>query len=341
MVTENKEDQLSIRSEIVKEEKTPTSIEKKKSELCSISANAIDMDSVEVCRVCFGTDPDRRGEAALEFLGIFPPLKSIPKQHYGKPGSTKNEQVGTQDGDRRSDQKKVEINRYVEYKSPDGQVFVCVNDLEAVTDTGYRDTLIELGCLYNIKLEDMNKVMSALKECETLRAMTDAGEASSAQTQRHSSIDTQSHSAVDPDAVAAVRRQRLTEIASWFNPQFHTTISQASGDEASNNAVEETVPDIHPATKWLVEGTGILVATGLLTATLAWLIAPRVGKKTAKSGLHILLGGLCVLTAVIFLRFAVLPRIKYGRARYWAIAFVFMFLVFGIWASRTRHSVSH
>jgi len=27
-----------------------------------------------------------------------------------------------------------------------------------------------------------------------------------------------------------------------------------------------------------VEATGILLATGLLTVTLAWLIAPRVGK---------------------------------------------------------------
>lgn len=32
----------------------------------------------------------------------------------------------------------------------------------------------------------------------------------------------------------------------------------------------------------------------------------------------------------------VLTRIKYGPARYWAILFVFWFLVFGIWASRTH-----
>ncbi|KAJ6996468.1 hypothetical protein NC653_013156 [Populus alba x Populus x berolinensis] len=59
-------------------------------------------------------------------------------------------------------------------------------------------------------------------------------------------------------------------------------------------------------------------------------------QKTAKSGLHILLGGICALTVVIFFRFIVLTRIKYGPARYWAILFVFWFLVFGIWASRTH-----
>jgi hypothetical protein len=40
----------------------------------------------------------------------------------------------------------------------------------------------------------------------------------------------------------------------------------------------EDVPAENPATKWAVEATGILLATGLLTVTLAWLIAPRVGK---------------------------------------------------------------
>ncbi|KAJ6917047.1 hypothetical protein NC652_019440 [Populus alba x Populus x berolinensis] len=59
-------------------------------------------------------------------------------------------------------------------------------------------------------------------------------------------------------------------------------------------------------------------------------------QKTAKSGLHILLGGVCALTVVVFFRFIVLTRIKYGPARYWAILFVFWFLVFGIWASRTH-----
>ncbi|RXH74146.1 hypothetical protein DVH24_028867 [Malus domestica] len=60
--------------------------------------------------------------------------------------------------------------------------------------------------------------------------------------------------------------------------------------------------------------------------------------KTARSGLHILLGGICALTVVVFFRFFVLTRIKYGPARYWAILFVFWFLVFGIWASRTHGS---
>ncbi|XP_013705218.1 uncharacterized protein BNAC09G06090D isoform X2 [Brassica napus] len=98
----------------------------------------------------------------------------------------------------------------------------------------------------------------------------------------------------------------------------------------------DMLPMENRATKWAVEGTGILLATGLLTVTLVWLIAPRVDKKTARSGIHILLGGLCTLIIVIFFRFVVLTRIRYGPARYWVILFIFWFLVFGIWASRSN-----
>ncbi|KAL0331141.1 UNVERIFIED_CONTAM: hypothetical protein Sangu_1659600 [Sesamum angustifolium] len=59
-------------------------------------------------------------------------------------------------------------------------------------------------------------------------------------------------------------------------------------------------------------------------------------QKTVKNGLHILLGGISALALVVFFRFFVLTRIKYGPARYWAILFIFWFLVFGIWASRTH-----
>ncbi|THG04603.1 hypothetical protein TEA_022660 [Camellia sinensis var. sinensis] len=147
-----------------------------------------------------------------------------------------------------------------------------------------------------LKLQISKRFLVSLKDYEVLRERTVNGEPNLAQVQ--------SNSGVDPDAVAAIRRQRLSEISLWFNP--HNTNNPAIAslvvtEQPSNIVGEEVVPVENPATKWAVEGTGILLATGLLTVSLAWLIAPRVGKKTAKSGLHILLGGICALTVVVLL----------------------------------------
>lgn len=359
----SKEELLPAAKIGAKDERLPSFCETENKQSSTGSYQGQDDDSLEVCRVCHCTEPDKKGEAALEFLGISTHSIDRSQKFNVKPLIAKSDAKGVHNDVCCAEKKREEID-YVEYMSPDGEVFVCGSDLEAGSGFCHQNTLIELGCLCkndlslghyacalrwfishgsiiceicgsvaeNIKLADMNRVMTALNECETLRARTAAGEMTPASTQLHA--------AVDPDAVAAVRRQRLTEIASWFNPRIHATVSQVASDEASIAPSDEMRPNIHPATKWVVEGTGILVATGLLSVTLAWLIAPRVGKKTAKSGLHILLGGLCALTVVVFLRFAVLPRIKCGRARYWAISFVFMFLVFGIWASRTRSTRS-
>jgi hypothetical protein len=56
------------------------------------------------------------------------------------------------------------------------------------------------------------------------------------------------------------------------------SVSQLVSEQPLNIVFEEAGPVQNPATKWAVECTGILLATGLLTITLAWLIAPRVGK---------------------------------------------------------------
>ncbi|KAA8531128.1 hypothetical protein F0562_005837 [Nyssa sinensis] len=328
----------------------------------SISCHSIDKDAgLATCRVCQCAESDRRGDAALGFLGITPPLRDADKNI---------EDVKT---DCRDDLKDVEIDYsrtrngrrepgFVEFVSPNGEVFICNADIE-MGFGHHQDTLVELGCsckndlalvhyacalkwfvnhgstvceicgcaAKNIKTSDFKKVIGSLKDYEALRERVVNGEPNPASVQ--------TNSGVDPDAVAAIRRQRLSEISLWFNPHNNnnsSTISQVVSEQPSNTVTEEVVPTENPATKWAVEGTGILLATGLLTVTLAWLIAPRVGKKTAKSGLHILLGGICALTVVIFFRFFVLTRIKYGPARYWAILFVFWFLVFGIWASRTH-----
>ncbi|KAF3439293.1 hypothetical protein FNV43_RR17569 [Rhamnella rubrinervis] len=306
----------------------------------------------------------KRGDAALGFLGIIPPVQEARKSN----GELKfDNKVVTKDVESNVSLKKNvgRESRILEFIGPDGEVFVCNTDLE-MGSCHHQDTLIELGCsckndlalvhyacalkwfvnhgstvceicgllAKNISPADFKKVVGSLKEYEALRERTASGEPHSAHV--HTS------SGVDPDAVAAIRRQRLSEISLWFSPHGNSynnnpaAVLEVVSEQALNTVTEDAAPAENPATKWAVEGTGILLATGLLTVTLAWLIAPRVGKKTAKSGLHILLGGICALTVVVFFRFFVLTRIKYGPARYWAILFVFWFLVFGIWASRTH-----
>ncbi|ESQ31529.1 hypothetical protein EUTSA_v10004833mg [Eutrema salsugineum] len=191
----------------------------------------------------------------------------------------------------------------------------------------------------NVKIADFNKVVIALRDYTALRERNaDGGDPNIV-------LPVNTDSTIDSDEVATIRRQRLGEISSWFGP--HSQNNNNSNSVAASQVMPEQplgvvnfdiLPMESRATKWAVEGTGILLATGLLTVTLVWLIAPRVGKRTARSGLHILLGGLCALTIVIFFRFVVLTRIRYGPARYWAILFIFWFLVFGIWASRSNAS---
>ncbi|XP_052197496.1 uncharacterized protein LOC127804642 [Diospyros lotus] len=326
----------------------------------SLSRCSLDKEAeLATCRVCHCAESDKRGDAVLGFLGITPPLKCL---------STGNEDEGAncdaalEDAERNHSCDRRE-SEFVEFIGPKGEVFVCNTDIE-MGFSNHCDKLTELGCsckndlalvhyacalkwfvnhgsticeicgcvAKNIRTADFKKVLVSLKDYEVLRERTANGEPSPAQVR--------TNLGVDPDAIAAIRRQRLSEISLWFNPhnnnQHLATASLVVAEQPSNVVTEEVAAAENPVTKWAVEGTGILLATGLLTVTLAWLLAPRVGKKTAKSGLHILLGGICALTVVVFFRFFVLTRIRYGPARYWAILFVFWFLVFGIWASRTH-----
>ncbi|XP_010546299.1 PREDICTED: uncharacterized protein LOC104818413 [Tarenaya hassleriana] len=309
------------------------------------------------CRVCQCVESDRRGDAALGFLGITPPPPVQESRKSNAHETGKDNKIPGDDQKNSRDKSNDRESGFIEIISPDGGIFICTSDIE----TGawqHRDALIELGCsckndlalvhyacalkwfvnhgstvceicghvAENIKTADFNKVVIALKDYAALRERTADGDPG-----------------IGPDSVAAIRGQRLCEISSWFSPHStgnnnnnSATASQVISEQPLGVVNEDFLPVESRATRWAVEGTGILLATGLLTVTLAWLIAPRVGKKTAKSGLHILLGGLCALTVVIFFRFVVLTRIRYGPARYWAILFVFWFLVFGIWASRSH-----
>ncbi|XP_051127080.1 uncharacterized protein LOC127248666 [Andrographis paniculata] len=325
------------------------------------SCHGIDKEAGMVtCRVCQCSEPDRRGNVALGFLGISPPPCSLINGNEELNSESKAASFNSDNiSYRKSDLKGSDL---VEFISPTGEVFVCTTDVELGFDENH-DRLFDLGCACkndlaiahyacalkwfinhgstvceicgsvatNIRSADVKKILASLKEYEALRERIVNGEPNPAPCQ--------THFGVDPDAVAAIRRQRLSEISLWFNPHNNSsvTVSQVVSEQPSvNTVVEEPGSEENTATKWAVEGTGILLATGLLTVTLAWLLAPHVGKKTARNGLHILLGGVCALTVVVFFRFFVLTRIKYGPARYWAILFVFWFLVFGIWASRTH-----
>ncbi|KAL2528304.1 RING/FYVE/PHD zinc finger superfamily protein [Forsythia ovata] len=335
-------------------------IENEESKSYTVSRRSIDKEAgLATCRVCQCLESDGRGDAALGFLGISPPSCDVNNSNTEvNPNSKVLLRSAGNDSGYRNDEKG---SGFVEFISPDGEVFICSTDVELGFDHN-QDRLIELGCACksdlalahyacalkwfinhgstvceicgcvatNIRSADFKKILSALKEYEASRERIVNGDPNPAPLPTNFSVD--------PDAVAAIRRQRLSEISLWFNPHGNSsTLSQVVSEQPSTNIVtEEGASAESSATKWAVEGTGILLATGLLTVTLAWLIAPRVGKKTAKNGLHILLGGICALTVVVFFRFFVLTRIKYGPARYWAILFVFWFLVFGIWASRTH-----
>lgn len=328
----------------------------------TISRVSLDKDaSLPTCRVCQCAETDKMGDAVLETLRIIPP-SSNTQDINRQVQHDRSKEIKDDENDCSVMTEANKGSKFVEIVGPDGDIFVCNADIET---GGYHNqgALIKLGCdckndlalvhyacalkwfvnhgsticeicgskAIHIRDEDFNKVVSCLKAYNMLRDKTFNGEPIPSQFPENSS-------SVDPDAVAAIRRLRLSEISLWFNPRNNATaVSLVTEQPSTFDMVEdEASPTENNATKWAVECTGILLATGLLTVTLAWLIAPHVGEKTAKNGLHVLLGGVCALTVVVFFRFFVLTRIQYGPARYWAILFVFWFLVFGIWASRTH-----
>ncbi|KAJ6800780.1 uncharacterized protein M6B38_201955 [Iris pallida] len=311
-----------------------------------------------LCRVCQCAESDNRGDAALGFLNILPPSHGI--SYINERGDSTDE-VPTKDVDEDAiPAKNHKESGLIELVRPEGETFVSGSDIESGPYL-QQDALIDLGCsckndlalahyacalkwfinhgstkceicgsvAKNVRPADYNKVIASLKEFDAFKERTATGELTR--------VHMEARSGVDPDGLAAVRRLRLSEVSSWFNPRNNTiTASHEAVEQLPDFDAENAVTMENPTSKWAVEGTGILVATGLLTVTLTWLIAPHVRKRTSRNGIHILLGGVCALVIVIFLRFVILSRIKYGPARYWAVLFVFWFLVFGIWASRTH-----
>lgn len=302
-------------------------------------------EAFQVCRVCQCADPDKAGELALKSLGICFPLHATHQRTTGDDHIS----IGETD--------KV----ILDVAQGNTTAPNCESDVEA--GACLNDSLIELGCAcrsdlalahyacalrwfvsrdsiiceicgrpaLNVRSTDRDKVISTLKEKYLLLQSTVGGANSSQSctTDLVTALASSMHGRVAFDSV------------SWFDP--HGSLVSDMSRNASDpvvNVLEEGRHhnSVSPATKWAVEGTGILIATGLLTVTITWLLAPRVNKGVARRGLNVLLAGLCALAIVVFLRFGVLPRIKYGPARYWAILVVFWFLIFGVWASSTRNA---
>nr|CAB3488781.1 unnamed protein product [Digitaria exilis] len=281
---------------------SPTADDHHKPGTPRVSSCSTDKDAgLSLCRVCHCVEPDLRGESALGFLGIVPP--SAPKiENDATKTSTSKDAINesTKDG--------TNVTRFIEFISPEGEIFVCATDVES-GPLHQQDHLVDLGCscknelalahyacalkwfishgstvceicgsvAANVRPDDFNKVLASLKDYEALRERTSTGELSFLQ---HAP-----GTGVDPDAVAAIRRQRLSEISSWFNPHnSQMAVSQGHIDQLplspSNNSVLEhsvvAVRRIH--TRWSLESTGVLVAIGLAVIVLAWLVAPHVGK---------------------------------------------------------------
>ncbi|MCO5605906.1 hypothetical protein L7F22_060092 [Adiantum nelumboides] len=279
--------------------------------------------TLDVCRICQCHDTDEVGEIALKLLSITVPSHAIRSNAYAKIGLASH------------------ADRLMKLGC------ACKNDLAlahyacALRWFVSRASEVCEICgipATNVRLVDRIKILCVLKGKDALQ---------------HSHVvpmvenEGNNHSSCDHCVVYALpSASDLIAVRAWFDTAGNTTnlsrtLSEQSLLEQAIGVLDEGSSSMSPAAKWAVEVAGILIATGLLTVTITWLLSSRVDKSVARRGIDVLLGGLCALSIVVFLRFGVLPRIKYGPARYWAILVVFWFLVFGVWASTTRSSRSH
>ncbi|KAF7004930.1 hypothetical protein CFC21_020094 [Triticum aestivum] len=281
-------------------------------------------DGLALCRVCHCVEPDLRGESALGFLGIVPPS---PDTSADKDPSNDTTKTSTSK----------DAPTFLEFISPEGEIFKCATDIES-GHLQRQDDIVNLGCscknelalahyacalkwfishgstvceicgnvATNVRPEDFNMVLASLKDYEALRERTSTGDLSY--------LHYRADAFVDPVALAAVRRQRLCEISSWFNPHnTHFVFSERHNEEVpvspSNNSVDYSVTAAraaHARRKFGSSGAFVAIALGFVL--LAWFVAPHVGKRAAAIILHMLLGGLCSLTIIISLRFVSLPE---------------------------------
>ncbi|KAI5077453.1 hypothetical protein GOP47_0007277 [Adiantum capillus-veneris] len=299
------------------------------SEVALLQVRCVHVDeevSLDVCRICQCHDSDEVGENALKLLRITVPSHAIDESSkaFGKTGLA------------------CHVDRLMELGC------ACKNDHAlahyacALRWFVSRASVVCEICgmpAANVNIIDWINVLCVLRGKDALQqthvipmlANVDISPCRIA----HCTFDTFANASED-----------LIEVMAWFDPagnrtNLPRTLSEQTLSEQVIDVQDDVSSSTSPATKWAIEVAGILIATGLLTVTITWLLSSRLDKSVARRGVDVLLGGLCALSIVVFLRFGVLPRIKYGPARYWAILVVFWFLVFGVWASTTRSSRSH
>jgi len=184
------------------------------------------------CTLCRCAESDKQGDAALEYTGITSVIDANSESE----------------------------SEIMEFVGPDGEIFECKNCLEIVVS--HEDTLIPFGgsckdeltmvhyacalkwfahlgsticetcenVAINIRTSDVKKVVDCLKMHEALRESALNGDPVPAQDQL-------------TDVVAAIRRQKLTEIARWFtildSSSDVDSILEIVSDHPLNNVVKE------------------------------------------------------------------------------------------------------
>ncbi|RRT78230.1 hypothetical protein B296_00005533 [Ensete ventricosum] len=249
------------------------------------SDGSTDKDAdIVLCRVCHCSECDRRGDAALSFLNIVPPSQEYLESNVDGDSSDKLPRECTLKGVN-NNKTSQEQKEFVEFIGPEGEIFVCSADVESGSYF-HQDTLIDLGCsckndlaqvhyacalkwfvshgstvceicgsvAKNVRVTDFRKVMASLKDYEELRNRTVTGEFAYAHVGMNSGVD--------PDAVAAIRRQRLSEISLWFSSHGNSaTVSQEALEEFPYNPTENVVNMETQMTKWALEDCPLLSGT--------------------------------------------------------------------------------
>eukprot|EP00250_Pteridium_aquilinum_P001361 c11566_g1_i1 orf=1-1023(-) len=283
---------------------------------------AADEASLAVCRVCQCSEADKTGEASLKVLGISVPSRAIHQDsntlipHTAVAGCFV--------------EKNTLSTRTNCLTSPAMYAYV------EMGLTGHVDTLMELGCAcksdlalahyacalrwfvsrgsviceicgkpaLNVNPVDWNKVLCVLRGKDVLQQAQVLPVGESGETNTSSSATVAD---LCVEYALPSTSEELLQVTAWFDPVGNTTNLPRSFSEQAIDVPDEGSTSTSPTTKWAVEGVGVLIATGLLTVTITWLLSPRVDKSVARRGLNVLLGGLCALSIVVFLRFGVLP----------------------------------
>ncbi|KAH7285516.1 hypothetical protein KP509_33G031500 [Ceratopteris richardii] len=238
---------------------------------------------LDVCRICQCFDADKVGERALKILDI-----TVPPDAIHRNPTISLETSPTTHGD-----------RLIELGCD------CKNDLAlthyacALRWFASRDSDLCEICgapSVNVRSMDRKKVSLIIK-----------GKNAHQRPDSTIAISNREASSARGDSRAVCILPNATEdlvsVLAWFDPSGNSSHNPATFYEQGVDIPSEGPPSSSPATRWAVEVSGIIIATGLLTVTITWLLSSRIDKTVARGGLNVLLGGLSALSIVVFLRF--------------------------------------